>query len=152
MCIEDIAIFTFLHVQQSGWTCPFKQLQHTTVGARALSTCCFFPGFAASPLSVLTYVQCNPMGLTLPLPCAHWALWVEQGDITCAIFHVRSCPRYASRTSKCRVPSQSNAWMFDILFSSAQWNFNLNWFRHNNELKHEGFTALCHLDNLCKQL
>lgn len=104
-------------------TCPRKLLEHTP-GVRALCTLSL-PWFAALQVSMLTYVQCSPMGLTLPLPCAHRALCVEQGEITCAIFHVRSCPRYASRTSKCRVCSPSHAWISDVLqaLSSPQWKF-----------------------------
>lgn len=130
-----------------------RKLQEHTVSVRALCTPCL-PWFLVSQVSVLTYVQCSPVGLTLPLPCAHWASRVKQGKIHCAIFHVIHVPdiHHLPLNVGC-VPHLMLGFLTHCRHSVLHCkNSDLDWFRHNNKFKHEDFPALCHLDNLCKQL
>lgn len=99
------------------------------------SACCVFPGLAGFRVNICTVQSHGP---DIPSPLCTWAFWVEQGEIACVIFLVRSCPRYASPTSKYMTYCRHSALHSEI--------FNLDWFRHDNKLKHKDFTALCRLE------
>ena len=64
-------------------------------------------------------------------PAQHWKLR-ELGRYP-FIFHVSSCPKYVSHTSKCMTCRRRSLW--------ARGKFQSG---HDNKLKYKDFTALCH--------